>query len=239
MIPVLFWDRLWSACVGDTGALGGRRVGDGSIPAGRTTLSNLTPGLQEGWYGGDMQVGGVQCPEHRPHSHPAATPPCSIQKGSAAPLALVLLSSMPPPLPIPPPPNLNQIRENKTICSGDFLNQSWTCSGPLKIKCLRACDGELWAVDKSKWWGFGVSGPEGWHVASSITRIMTTVLTLASPWKPSADRHNSNYQFAILSWGQEPEEAGRCRDPALKCAVGSQVCSHTFEYHDAQTSQKW
>ena len=31
---------------------------------------------------------------------------------------------------------------------------------------------------------------------------MTTVLTLASPWKPSADRPNSNYQFSILSWGR-------------------------------------
>ena len=30
------------------GRVWGERVGDRSVPAGRTTLSNLTPGLQEG-----------------------------------------------------------------------------------------------------------------------------------------------------------------------------------------------
>ena len=39
-------------------------------------------------------------------------------------------------------------------------------------------------------WGLRVSGPEGWQtLRSSISaKVMTTVLTLASPWKPPADR---------------------------------------------------
>ena len=86
---------------------------------------------------------------HRPKKNGRGTAPTSTlpqprlfpKKGTGAPLALVLLSSNLPPPQYPPPfPNvlhLNKIRENATICSGNFLGQSWTCSGPLKIKCLQ------------------------------------------------------------------------------------------------------
>ena len=56
------------------------------------------------------------------------------REGAGAPLTLVLLSSDLPPPQCP----LNKICENATICSGDFLSQGWTCSGPLKIWCLQA-----------------------------------------------------------------------------------------------------
>ena len=52
---------------------------------------------------GDMQVGGVQFPEHPP-PHPATTSPLSQKKGTGAPLTLVLLSPPPPsPNAFPPP----------------------------------------------------------------------------------------------------------------------------------------
>ena len=89
--------------------------------------------------GGDMQVGGVQFPEHPPPLH--NLPPFPKEKGTGAPLTLVLLSSnLPPPPQYPPPPfsqrppPLNKICENSTTCSGDFLSQGWTCSGSVKVK---------------------------------------------------------------------------------------------------------
>ena len=142
---------------------------------------------------------------------PPPLPPCRNlppfpKKNTGTPLTLVLLSSNPPPLNTPPPPRSQHppliLRKCKHLFwgfLGSKLNmfrstENQMSSGRVTVKCGRS-------VDQSKWWGFGVSGPEGWHVASSISKVMTTVLTLASPWKPSADRHNSNYQFSILSWG--------------------------------------
>ena len=84
------------------GRVWGERVGDRSVPAGRTTLSNLTPGLRGDDGGGDMQVGGVQFPEHPP-PHPTATsPPFPKKKAPEPPLTLVLFSSNLPPLNTPP-----------------------------------------------------------------------------------------------------------------------------------------
>ena len=74
--------------------------------------------LAGGTIGGDMQVGGVQFPEHRPTSAPTLPqpPPFPKRKGTGAPLALVLLSSKsPPPLNTPPPQIIKFVKKQPSV----------------------------------------------------------------------------------------------------------------------------
>ena len=184
----------------------GETVGDRRLPAGRTNLSNLTPGLRRDDGEGTCRWEVCNFQNTAPTPTLPNLPLFPKEKAPDPPRPVLLSSNLPPPLntPLPLPPPLNKICENATIVLGIFFESKldmFRSTEDQDSSVFRAYDGELWAVDKSKW-GFGVSGPEGSHVASSISKVMTTVLTLASTWKPSVDRHNSNYQFSILSWGR-------------------------------------
>ena len=83
------------------GRVWGERVGDRSVPAGRTTLSSLTPG-----YGGGGHAGGRCAISRTPPPPPLPQPPLfPKRKPTGTPLALVVLSSKYPPFPTPPPPS--------------------------------------------------------------------------------------------------------------------------------------
>ena len=64
------------------------------------------------------------------------------------------------------------MRENAILCSGDFLSQSRTCSTEHQVSSERATVNCGWSTraDGGVW---GFSGPEGWHVVSSISNVQT------------------------------------------------------------------
>ena len=91
-------------------------------------------------------------------------PPFPKRKGTGAPHPCPLVLNLPPPQYPPPSPNTPPPLIKFVKMQPSVLGIFWVKVGHVQVhwrsSVFRACDGELWAVDESKWWGFGVSGPE-------------------------------------------------------------------------------